>query len=78
ASLMYDQLVIIELASYEHLARQLQFIDDRFYEEKVRRIAVARHDAMSTEGNLCICPALTQFIAEQMNNEATVPKESRK
>ena len=47
------------------------------------------HDSLSTEvghflgiaetkGNLCICPALMQFIAEQMNNEAAVSKERRK
>ncbi|CAK0818371.1 unnamed protein product, partial [Prorocentrum cordatum] len=98
-SMVHDQLVITELASFEHLARQLQLIEERVYDEKSRKAAVALkgqgkkdatpQGALSTEvghflgigetkGNLCICPALMQFIAEQMQDEAAVSKERRK
>ncbi|CAK0864242.1 unnamed protein product, partial [Prorocentrum cordatum] len=96
-SMVCDQLVITELASFEYLARQLQLIEERVYDEKTRKTAAALkgqgkkeapcQDALSTEvghflgigetkGNLCICPALMQFIAEQMRNEAAVPLAS--
>ncbi|CAK0831634.1 unnamed protein product [Prorocentrum cordatum] len=98
-SMVHDQLVITELASFEYLARQLQLIEERVYDEKTRKAAAALkgqgkkdstpQDALSTEvghflgigetkGNLCICPALMQFIAEQMRDEAAVSKERRK
>ncbi|CAK0826416.1 unnamed protein product [Prorocentrum cordatum] len=98
-SMVHDQLVITELASFEYLARQLQLIEERVYDEKTRKAAATLkgqgkkdstpQDALSTEvghflgigeakGNLCICPALMQFIAEQMRNEAAASKERRK
>ena len=101
-ALCHDQLIICELASYEFLARQLQLVEERFFEERARRTqpapkakgqakdaaAAAAADATSeighflgtgeTMGNLCICPALMDWIADQMKSEAAVAKERRK
>ncbi|CAK0858696.1 unnamed protein product, partial [Prorocentrum cordatum] len=86
-ALCHDQLVICELASYEHLARQLQLIEERAFEERARRsqpapkakaqvkeLAAADYGSEvghflgtgETKGNLCICPALMDWIADQM------------
>ncbi|CAK0842094.1 unnamed protein product, partial [Prorocentrum cordatum] len=66
-ALVHDQVVITELASFEYPARQLQLIEVGHF------LGIGE-----TKGNLCICPALMQFIAEQMKNEAAVSKERRK
>ncbi|CAK0831114.1 unnamed protein product, partial [Prorocentrum cordatum] len=92
-SLCHDQLVICELASYEFLSRQLQLVEERFFEERARRTqpapkakGQAKDGATSaaadvsseighflgageTMGNLCICPALMDWIADQMKSE---------
>ncbi|CAK0840106.1 unnamed protein product, partial [Prorocentrum cordatum] len=103
-SLCHDQLIICELASYEFLSRQLQLVEERFFEERARRThpapeakgrakdgaAAAAADVSSeighflgtgetiSMGNLCICPALMDRIADQMKSEAAVAKERRK
>ncbi|CAK0800960.1 unnamed protein product, partial [Prorocentrum cordatum] len=92
-SLCHDQLIICELASYEFLSRQLQLVEERFFEERARRThpapkakgqakdgAAAAAADVSSEighflgtgeamGNLCICPALMDWIADQMKSE---------
>ncbi|CAK0821218.1 unnamed protein product, partial [Prorocentrum cordatum] len=93
-ALCYDQLVICELASYEYLARQLQLVEGRAFEERVRKTqpvpkakAQAKELAAAdfgsevghflgtgeTKGNLCICPALMDWIADQMKRGLTSP-----
>ncbi|CAK0845235.1 unnamed protein product, partial [Prorocentrum cordatum] len=98
-SLCHDQLIICELASYEFLSRQLQLVEERFFEERARRThpaprakgqakdgaASAAADASSeighflgageTMGNLCICPALMDWIADQMKSEEQETEE---
>ncbi|CAK0795588.1 unnamed protein product, partial [Prorocentrum cordatum] len=85
-ALCHDQLVICELASYEYLARQLQLVEERVFEERARRAqpvpkanAQAKELAAAdfgsevgpflgtgeTKGNLCICPVLMDWIADQ-------------
>ncbi|CAK0894808.1 unnamed protein product, partial [Prorocentrum cordatum] len=82
ASRAHVQLVIPELASFECLARQLQLIGHG------KKDSTAQ-DARSTEvglflgigrtkGNACICPALMQFFAEQVQSEAATSNERRK
>eukprot|EP00959_Pyramimonas_sp_CCMP1952_P161970 3386539-Pyramimonas_sp.AAC.1 len=95
-ALCHDQLVICELASHEYLARQLQLVEERAFEERARRsqpVPKAQAQAKElgaadfgsevghflstgeTKGNLCICPALMDWVADQVKMESASCRE---
>eukprot|EP00959_Pyramimonas_sp_CCMP1952_P269696 5638374-Pyramimonas_sp.AAC.1 len=85
----YDQVNCSELAAFELICRQIQLIEERHYEDAVsaqasitsERLLAAEADhymgASASKGNLCIAPALIEFIAEQLKAEAAIAKERR-
>ena len=85
----YDQLRISECASFELLSRRLQLIEERY--AKLLSEAETGKDledrdyeaalfmgASRPNGSALICPALTEFIATRLREEASVLKERRK
>jgi hypothetical protein len=83
-SLTYDQLAGGALASCEFAGRQVQLIEER-YKDKVfghddsGLTAESRlFSGSSDRAGLCICPKLTEWIAEELKKESAVLKERRK
>ena len=79
----YDQLGVCALASAEYIMRQVQLIEER-YKEKVigaaseTTVEAALYAGQANRTGLCICPALSEWIAGEMRGEAAVMKERRK
>ena len=78
----YDQADAGSLACLELVYRQIQVI-----EEKLKHKFTDEHDAnldyylmsgSSSRSHLCICPALSEWIAEEAKKETAVMKERRK
>jgi len=81
----YDQLNASNLAAAEHAARQLQLVEERHKDRVVGSVEsqdlhreLHLYAGGSTRGNLCICPALEEWISEQLRHEAAINKERRK
>ena len=80
----YDQLAVTALASAEYIVRQIQMVEER-YKDKVFGHAGEQHTletnlfsgAMHRSG-LCICPALSEWIATELRGESAILKERRK
>jgi len=81
----YDQINAPNLASAEHLCRQLQLVEERYKDR--RPGSFEGHDAEAdfhlyagseTRGILRVAPALSKWVAEQLQCEAAVAKERRK
>ena len=82
--LCFDQLSLGSLASAEYVCRQIQLVEEK-YKEKAgnnanTEIVQEQHlfGGHSSRTNLCICPDLSAWIAEEMKTEAAVMKERRK
>ena len=79
----YDQLNRPNVAAAELAARDLQVAGER-YRERIAGNSDDRldsHQARGTDlarGNLCIMPALTEWIASELPKEYSVMKERRK
>ena len=79
----FDQVNGGALAHMEFAARQVQFVEERWKERVVGKDEIGVSEAslfsgVSNRHNLCICPALTSWIAEEMRKESSVLKERRK
>lgn len=79
----YDQVNAGSLVCAEVAARNVQMTEERWKD----RIAGGGNDVsldahlysgIGGRGNLCICPALNEWIADEMKKEAAVLKERRK
>ena len=80
----YDQLNAANLGCAELVARQLQLTEERWRE---RFTGPDNADSESnlhlflggaTRGNLCISPALQEWISDELRKESSVAKERRK
>ena len=79
--LCFDQPSLGSLASAEYVCRQIQLVKER-YKEKAGNNASAefvqeqhRFGGHSSRMNLCMCPDLSAWLAEEMKTEAAVMKE---
>ena len=88
-ALGYDQLNIASLASFEVLARKIQLIEERHKDRGQGNIdAIDGGDdhflflgggiGPMTRQNACVCPLLSEWVAEELRKEAAVMKERRK
>jgi len=81
------------LAAAELVCRQLQLIEEQQYEDsaaagakkdgKTDKAAADTETSIfmgtqATRSGICVCPALTEWLAEQLRAEAAVAKERRK
>eukprot|EP00973_Karenia_brevis_P086046 11932778-Karenia_brevis.AAC.1 len=68
----YDQINVATLGGAEIVARQLQAAEEKWKERVVGLPNEVTHNTaflfsgQQTRGNLCICPALTEWITEEM------------
>ena len=81
--LCFDQLQAGSLASAEFIVRQIQTQEQRWKERAMGNIGDAQQEANMYSGiqnrcNLCLCPALTEWVAEEARKESAVQKELRK
>ena len=81
----YDQLNAPNLAAGEHAARQLQAVEERWKDRAIgsnesleAQADIALYAGQQTRGNLCICPALAEWISTELRSEAAISKERRK
>ena len=87
----YDQVNTSNLACMELLCRQIQLIEEQQYEamfsgkdkDKGGKMEKDVETSLffgtqATRGGVCICPALTEWLAKQLQAEAAVSKERRK
>jgi hypothetical protein len=81
--LTYDQLDVSNLASAEVIARQIQLIEER-YENKLATDSdkAGQNHLFSglddTRGGICLCPALREYVAQELTKESLIMKERRK
>jgi len=84
-AMCYDQLNCPALASLELICRQIQCIEER-YKDKFQGGDVAssgslEHHLMAgiqSRSQLCICPALNDWLADEIRKQTAVDKERRK
>ena len=84
-AMCYDQLNGPALASMELVCRQIQCVEER-YKDKFQGGDVAgtgslEHHLMAgiqSRSQLCICPALNDWLAEEIRKQTAVDKERRK
>lgn len=81
----FDQLNLYNLAGAEVVARRLQMVEEKYKDRILSSMGEAepseQHLFSGTQGtraNLCICPALQSWIAEEMGKESAILKERRK
>ena len=82
----YDQLDASENASAEIVARQVQMIEEKHRDSGAKGKANSSSTADShlfmgtsaMRGGLCVSPALTERIAEELREESAAMKERRK
>ena len=90
-ALVYDQLDLGSLASFELGARRIQAIHDKWKHKLPSQSGLGSTGASGldddmhlllgtseTRGNLGVCPALQSWLAEQSSKEASAAKERRK
>ena len=78
----YDQFHVGSCAAAEKVARDLQMQEERYAD----RVSVSQSGSeetaifggLGTRGNLCICPELKGFVAEELKAITAVNKERRK
>jgi len=79
---VYDQLDAAGLASFELICRQIQTIEERkkaqFSDGNDFGSDHALMSGMPNRSNLCICPALSAWVAQEVAKESAVLKEKRK
>lgn len=87
--LQYDQLDLCNLASAELAFRELQLIEQKHYDRLLPAKGQERPGDFSSAGEhllflgssqsqVMVCPALKEWLAEQMKGEAMIMKEMRK
>ena len=82
----FDQLQVGSLAAAEFCARQIQLVEEKYRDRGVPKDSlelVSESEAALFSGSrsrttICVCPALSEWIAEEMRKEAAVMKERRK
>ena len=82
-AICYDQLDCPALASMELVCRQIQSIEERLKHkftdagggDSFEQSLIAGYQS---RGSLCICPALSEWIAEEIRKNTAVEKERRK
>ncbi len=78
-----DQINLSACVGAEYLFRQIQMIEER-YQDKVfgagsdRNLETNLFSGHHHGSGLCVCPALSEWIAVAMRGEATIFKERRK
>ena len=79
----YDQLDMPNVASAELIARRLQLAEER-HKDRLGGEGTASEDLHlylgtdPTRGNLCVCPALSDWVGKELAAESAVMKERRK
>ena len=80
----FDQLQVGSLAAAEFCARQIQLVEEKYRDRGVPKDSLelvseaALFSGSRSRTTICVCPALSEWIAEEMRKEAAVMKERRK
>ncbi|CAK0796664.1 unnamed protein product, partial [Prorocentrum cordatum] len=77
----YENTVSAQVAAEDRKDKKKGFgASESLFASEAKRASEAKHDmgAAASKGNLCISPALAEFIAEQLKAEAAVAKGRRK
>lgn len=80
----FDQTNAPNLAAAEAASRQLQLVEERWRERAIGSSDgldhqdIAVFSGRATRGNLCICLALEEWVAAELQKEYAVSKERRK
>ena len=78
-ALVYDQLDISSLVSYELVARRLQMLEEAYSANpKQPRFDAQLHFMGQGRKTAALAPALAAHVASEMRDEASVAKERRK
>ena len=81
AGLLYDQLAVCNLASFEILSRRIQLLEQAHLENPSAPDYSAPSPyvgVVERRGGALICPALIAHVAERLKDESAVAKEKRK
>ena len=79
-----DQLDASNLGSMELVCREVQMIEENYasrLNSKSGQLSEEHHLFTATrqsQGNVCMCPALREWMAEELKGEAAIHKERRK
>ena len=85
----YDQYDVSESAAAEIISRQIQMIEER-HRDGGAQSSEGKNSAHSSQdthlflgtaasrGGLCVCPALQEWISEELRRESSIMKERRK
>ena len=78
----YDQLDTANLASFEFVCRQIQTTEERLKEKfttgQDASVDLFLMSGSSSRASLCICPALSAWVATEAAKDTAVLKERRK
>ena len=80
----YDQQDCTNLGVVELICREIQMLEEKHTEKLTSRGAGLTEEShlftgtTIVQGNVCMCPALKEFIANQLKDEAAILKERRK
>jgi hypothetical protein len=78
----YDQLDVSNCASFGLICRQLQTVEERFKEKFTvsndASIDLYLMSGSTSRASLCICPALSSWVAAEAAKDTAVLKERRK
>ena len=80
----FDHLNVTEMASFELLGGSLQILDEKYRDRLAGSSDPSRVDThlyLGTElarGNCCVCPALQDWMSQELAKEHAILKERRK
>ena len=80
----FDQLQVGSFAAAEFCARQIQSVEEKYRDRGVPKDSLelvseaALFSGSRSRSTICVCPALSEWIAEEMRKEAAIMKERRK
>jgi hypothetical protein len=80
----FDQLQVGSLAAAEFCARQIQLVEEKYRDRGVPKDSLelvseaALFSGARSKTTICVCPTLSEWIAEEMRKEAAIMKERRK
>lgn len=79
---VYDQLDAVNIAAAELVCRQIQTLEEnlksRFISDQDTGMDLYLMSGAPSRAQLCICPALSQWVATEASKESAVLKERRK
>ena len=79
--MIYDQLMVTNLASAESLCRIIQVQEERYRDQLGGEDSENHHLYMGTDltrGNVCVCPSLSDYVKDALAKEYQIAKERRK